>query len=47
MNAQNYSNIQAAIAGTSFIPVVGWGISLGLGIVDYVWGEQFYNYLDN
>jgi hypothetical protein len=37
MNAQDNSNIQAVIFGTSFIPVVGWGISIGLGIVDYDW----------
>lgn len=33
-------------AGAAFIPVVGWGVALGIGVADYVWGDQFYNYIE-
>lgn len=32
-------------AGAAFIPVVGWGVAAGIGVADYVWGDQFYNYI--
>jgi hypothetical protein len=47
MNAQDNSNIQAVIFGTAFIPVVGWGISIGLGILDFTFGDMLYNTIDN
>ncbi len=34
-------------AGAAFIPVVGWGVSAGIGIADYIWGDKFYNYVEN
>lgn len=33
-------------AGTAFIPGVGWGISLGIGIADAIWGDDFYEYVE-
>lgn len=33
-------------AGAAFIPVVGWGVAIGIGVADYVWGDQFYNYVE-
>ena len=32
-------------AGCSFIPGVGWAISIGIGIADVIWGEDLYNSL--
>lgn len=32
-------------AGAAFIPVVGWGVAIGIGVADYVWGDQLYYYL--
>ncbi|WP_233553771.1 hypothetical protein [Algoriphagus lacus] len=34
-------------AGAAFIPVVGWGVAAGIGVADYIWGDQFYNYVEN
>jgi hypothetical protein len=34
-------------AGAAFIPVVGWGVAAGIGAADYIWGDQFYNYVEN
>jgi hypothetical protein len=33
-------------AGAAFIPVVGWGVAIGIGVADFVWGDQFYNYVE-
>jgi hypothetical protein len=38
--------IALTAAGSAFIPVVGWGVSLGIGVADYVWGDDFYNWVD-
>ena len=38
--------VQGAAVGAAFIPVVGWGISLGIGIADAIWGDDFYNWID-
>jgi hypothetical protein len=38
--------VQGIAIGASFIPVVGWGVSLGIGIADAIWGEDFYQWLD-
>jgi RHS repeat-associated protein len=37
--------VMGIAAGAAFIPVVGWGIAAGIGVADFVWGDQFYNYL--
>lgn len=34
-------------AGAAFIPVVGWGVATGIGVADYIWGDKFYNYVEN
>jgi RHS repeat-associated protein len=34
-------------AGAAFIPVVGWGIAIGIGVADAIWGDQFYSYVEN
>ncbi|GMQ30627.1 hypothetical protein Aconfl_32700 [Algoriphagus confluentis] len=34
-------------AGATFVPVVGWGLAAGIGVADYIWGNQFYNYIEN
>jgi hypothetical protein len=34
-------------AGAALIPVVGWGVVAGIGVADYVWGDQFYNFVEN
>ena len=33
-------------AGSAFIPVVGWGIAAGIGVADFIWGEQFYYWVE-
>lgn len=33
-------------AGVAFIPVVGWGFAIGIGVADFVWGDQFYNWVE-
>ena len=33
-------------AGAAFIPVVGWGLSIGIGVADAIWGDDFYNYVE-
>jgi len=38
---------QGAAVGTAFIPVVGIGISLTLSAIDFWWGPQIYNWMDN
>jgi len=38
--------VAATAAGAAFIPVVGWGVSLGIGVADYVWGDDFYDWVD-
>jgi RHS repeat-associated protein len=38
--------VAATAVGSAFIPVVGWGVSLGIGVADYVWGDDFYNWVD-
>ncbi len=39
--------VQGAAIGAVFIPVVGWGVSLGIGAADMIWGDDFYNWIDN
>jgi RHS repeat-associated protein len=38
--------VQAVGAGATFVPFVGWGLSLGIGIADLVWGEDLYKWID-
>jgi hypothetical protein len=38
--------VHTIAAGAAFIPVVGWGLSLGIGVADAIWGDQFYNWID-
>ena len=39
--------VQGLAIGTAFIPGVGLVISLGIGGADMIWGEQFYDWIDN
>jgi hypothetical protein len=39
--------VQSVAIGAAFIPVVGWGISIGISAADSIWGNQFYNWIDN
>lgn len=39
--------VAAATYASSFIPIVGPVVSVGLGLADALWGEQFYNWLEN
>lgn len=39
--------VQGLTIGTAFIPGVGWAISLGIGAADMIWGDQFYEWIDN
>ena len=32
-------------AGATFVPFVGWGVAIGNGVA--VWGDEFYNYIEN
>jgi hypothetical protein len=32
-------------AGAACIPVVGWAVAGGIGVADFIWGDQFYNYV--
>jgi RHS repeat-associated protein len=38
--------VQGAAIGAAFIPVVGWGVALGIGIADAIWGDKFYQWID-
>ena len=38
--------VQGIAIGAAFIPVVGWGISIGIGTADAIWGDDFYNWID-
>lgn len=45
-NATKLAVQGAAIAAATFIPVAGWGIAIGIGIADVIWGDDFYNMID-
>jgi len=53
VNKGNYysAGARSAVAGiafgAAFIPVVGWGVAAGIGVADYIWGDQFYGYIEN
>ncbi|MFN0081421.1 MAG: RHS repeat-associated core domain-containing protein, partial [Ferruginibacter sp.] len=38
--------VQGIAIGAAFIPGIGWGLSLGIGIADAIWGDDFYNWID-
>jgi RHS repeat-associated protein len=38
--------VQGAAIGAAWIPVVGWGVSLGIGVADMIWGDDLYNWID-
>ncbi len=38
--------IRSFAVGAAFIPVVGWGVSLGIGMADAIWGDEFYDWID-
>lgn len=38
--------VTGAATAASFIPVVGWGVALGIGVADYFWGDEFYDWLE-
>ena len=39
--------VAGVAAGAAFIPFIGWGVTIGIGIADAIWGDQFYNYVEN
>ncbi|MEO9484861.1 MAG: DUF6443 domain-containing protein [Ekhidna sp.] len=39
--------VAGVAAGAAFIPVVGWGVAIGIGVADAIWGDRFYNYIEN
>ncbi|HLW31589.1 MAG TPA: hypothetical protein VKX40_04955 [Aequorivita sp.] len=39
--------VQGLAIGTAFIPGVGLVISLGIGGADMIWGDQFYDWIDD
>jgi RHS repeat-associated protein len=38
--------VAVTIAASAFIPGIGWGIAIGLGLADAVWGDQFYDLIE-
>lgn len=38
--------VNGIAAGAAFIPVVGWGVSIGIATLDYAYGDQFYNWVE-
>lgn len=41
------TTVAAVAIGCSFIPVVGWAVAGGIGVADAIWGDQFYNFVEN
>ena len=37
--------VQGVAVGASFVPGVGWGVALGIGLADAIWGDDFYNWI--
>lgn len=33
--------------GVAFIPYVGWALAIGIGVADYIWGDELYDWVDN
>ena len=38
--------VASVAIGAGAIPVVGWGIAGGIGVADYIWGDEFYDYVE-
>lgn len=38
--------VQVLTMGIAFVPVFGWGIALGIGFIDAVWGDAIYEMID-
>lgn len=36
-------NVSSVTSGAEFIPVVDWGIAIGIGVADAIWGDEFYD----
>ena len=32
--------------GATAIPVAGWGVAIGIGVLDYMYGDDFYNWVE-
>lgn len=32
--------------GVTFIPYVGWALAIGIAVADYIWGDEFYDWVD-
>jgi RHS repeat-associated protein len=45
-SASARATVYGVAAGAAFIPVVGWGVSIGIGVLDYMYGDEFYNWLE-
>ncbi len=41
------TGVAALTYGVTFIPYVGWGLAIGIGVADYIWGDECYNWVDN
>ena len=39
--------VAALTYGVTFIPYVGWALAIGIGVADYFWGDEFYDWIDN
>ena len=39
--------VQGMTVAASFIPIYGWGITLGIGVVDMIWRDDFYKWIDD
>lgn len=38
--------LRGVAIGSAFIPVIGWGVSIGIGAADLIWGDEFYERID-
>jgi RHS repeat-associated protein len=38
--------VATAAMAAGCIPVVGWGVALTIGVADYIWGDDFYNWVE-
>jgi hypothetical protein len=41
------TTVAAVAIGCSFIPGAGWAVAGGIGIAEAIWGDQFYNFVEN
>lgn len=40
-------SIVALAYGATCIPYIGWALAIGIGVADYIWGDEFYDWIDN